>query len=498
MTTERPDGLPPHGRPAPRLPPGRLARRRRWWPWLLLVLLLLGTLAALYSAYTRVGRTPAEIVDYLRRRMMGHPSVEMLVDPVLSVALRVLDEPDPRQPLPPFVVPPPPGGARLAVAALAASAPVDATPGAEAPIVQGAIWRVGPTRSMKRISLAARLARDGDTIEIDPGDYIADVAAWERDRLTIRGTGPGVRLIADGNHAEGKAIWVVRGGRVLIENITFVGATVPDGNGAGVRLESGQLTVRNCLFHGNESGLLTSNDAQATLTIEDSEFAYNGSGDGLTHGLYVGQIRRLSVRGSWFHHGNVGHLIKSRAVENEIAYNRLADGSGGRSSYELEFPSGGIARVVGNLIEQSADTRNSVMVIYGAEGMSNPVNALYMAHNTLLNNRARGGTFVRVFPGAQQVLLRNNVWIGAGRVQIEGVIDDVQNDDNAFADFDALVDPLTGDWRVRAAERGALSLAGRAPLPDALQPRFEYRAPRGLKALGAPPSVIGAVQSRPD
>lgn len=41
-----------------------------------------------------------------------------------------------------------------------------------------------------------------------------------------------------------------------------------------------------------------------------------------------------------------------------VLYNRLADGHGGRASYELEFPSGGTAVAMGNLIQQSATTDN--------------------------------------------------------------------------------------------------------------------------------------------
>jgi hypothetical protein len=47
-------------------------------------------------------------------------------------------------------------------------------------------------------------------------------------------------LHADGLHAEGKALVVVRGGRrPRVENIEFRGARVPHGNGAGIRFERG-------------------------------------------------------------------------------------------------------------------------------------------------------------------------------------------------------------------------------------------------------------------
>src|SRR6185295_15404743 len=54
---------------------------------------------------------------------------------------------------------------------------------------------VGPTREIRRIGEAARAARDGDVIEVDAGDYIADVAVWPQKRITIRGTAGRPRLI---------------------------------------------------------------------------------------------------------------------------------------------------------------------------------------------------------------------------------------------------------------------------------------------------------------
>lgn len=469
---------------------GRRSGRSRWRLLAVLGLLLLAVSATvLTAAYQQLGRTPAEIVGYLRKRLIGHPTLEMLAEPVLTTALDWLDEPDPRAPQPPFQVPPPPGGPmRLA----APASPVAETRPAADP---AGVLRVGPGRSLTRIAMAARLARDGDTIEIDPGDYVADVAVWTRNNLTLRGTGPRVRLFAAGAHAEGKAIWVVRGGKVLVENIDFIGARVPDGNGAGIRLESGQLTVRNCLFHGNQNGIMTSGDARSSLVVEGSEFGYNGAGDGLTHGLYAGHIRSLSVSGSHFHHANGGHLIKSRALESHIAYNRLSDEAGGRASYELEFPNGGMARVIGNILQQTAETRNSVMLSYGAEGLANPVNALFMVHNTLVNDRALGGSFVRVWPGTQQVLVRHNLWIGPGRIHIASADDAFQVDDNARGDWSDLAQPSREDYRIRSSSRARLSLPADARLGDELQPRAEYQHPHRMQPLAAAATLMGAVQT---
>lgn len=277
---------------------------------------------------------------------------------------------------------------------------------------------VGYQEKITTITEAAKLARDGEIIEIRPGDYRGQPVVWTQNNLVIRGTGPRPVMIADGKSAEGKAIWVVRGGDVRIENIEFRGARVPSGNGAGIRFERGHLVVHRCAFIDNEMGMLTANFPEMSLEVSDSEFAAAPHHKGLLHHLlYVGAIGRFSLSGSRFEQGYLGHLVKSRARENHVRYNLLVDGAGGRASYELEFPNGGIAYVVGNVIGQSSGTDNPVLVSYGAEGPSWPENDLFLAHNTLLNDLP-GGTFLKVwtekFPNGIETWVINNLTVGYG------------------------------------------------------------------------------------
>ncbi len=279
---------------------------------------------------------------------------------------------------------------------------------------------VGPGEKITSLSDAARQARDGEVIEIRPGTYRGQPAVWTQDKLIIRGAAERPVMLADGKSAEGKAIWVVRGGRVQIENVEFRGARVPSLNGAGIRFEKGHLVVRNSAFFDNEMGLLTANHADMSLEVVDSEFgdAPHTQGD-LHHLLYVGAIARFSLRGSRFANGYLGHLVKSRARENHILYNMLVDGAGGKASYELEFPNGGVAYVIGNTIGQSAGTDNPKMLSFGAEGGRWPENALYMAHNTLIND-FHAGSFVHVWldklAGDVEVWLLNNLLVGNGEL----------------------------------------------------------------------------------
>jgi hypothetical protein len=278
---------------------------------------------------------------------------------------------------------------------------------------------VGPAGQPAAFLQALARAQDGDVIELLPGEYRGVVAVIPHKRLTIRGAGERPVLVADGKVAAGKAIFVVSDGDVTIENLEFRGARAPDGNGAGIRFEKGKLHVRRCAFFDNENGLLTANFNDAELEIVDSEFARAPHREGsLPHLLYVGRIAKVTIRGSRFHRGFEGHLIKSRARESVITYNMIRDSGEGEASYEIDLPSGGVATILGNVIGQSPKSQNPVIVAYGAEGPAWDRNALYLSHNTLISEGWTPGWFLRVFrdhtPNIDEVVAVNNLIVGAG------------------------------------------------------------------------------------
>jgi hypothetical protein len=387
----------------------------------------------------------------------------------------------------------------------------------------GRIIQVGGNSQIRTIAEAAALAEDGDTVVIAPGEYYGDVASWRQDRLTIRaGAGGRVKLIAAGSHAAGKGIWVIGGGRVTVEDIDFVGARVPDRNGAGIRFEKGHLVVKRCSFKDGENGILTAGDPTATLEIENSEFGNNGDGSGSTHNLYVGDIGMLKVTGSYFHHARQGHLLKSRARENLIFYNRLTDEVGGQASYELEFPNGGMAYVVGNIIEQSATTDNSTVISFGAEGYRSPLNALYLASTTIVDDRPQGGIMLKVADGDRQVHAVNNLLVGQGRIdggQVKGWRDRLRDlakaayyqdskllwtktgidgrfVNNFNVDWTAFALPVRHDYRLLQKS----GLDGKFVLPEevkgiSLVPKGEYVHPAKWRMLDMKPTMPGGLQT---
>ena len=366
------------------------------------------------------------------------------------------------------------------------------------PLPSGAaadVLRVGAKRELKRPSDAARVARDGDVIEIDAGIYDADAAVWRQHRLTIRGVGGRAHLRAQGAHAEGKGIWVIKGNDTTIESVEFSGAKVPDNNGAGIRLEGAGLTVRDCYFHNNENGILTGVNPASDIVIEHSEFAYNGFGDGQTHNLYIGNVRTFTLRFSYVHHAIVGHNVKSRAQRNYITYNRIVDENDGRSSYAVEFPNGGLAFVIGNAIQQGPATENPAIVSYGAEGLKYPQNELYFVNNTVVNDRPAGARFLVIRDGTDVARIVNNVFAGRGDV-LTGPAEMRNNIGVAKTDF---VDPAGFDYRLKAGS----SAIGRGIDPGSasgvdLRPTAEYAHRAGNRPRSNTGKLdLGAFEYRP-
>lgn len=387
-----------------------------------------------------------------------------------------------------------PGMLRLALVSLIALAGGAVWAVSNGSATEPRVIRVGEKREIHSIAAAAAVAKDGDVIEVDAGTYTRDVAVWKQNNLSLRAVGGRARLLAGGAAAEDKAIWVVRGGAISVEGFDFEGAKVRDRNGAGIRLEKGKLKVRDCRFTNNENGLLTGGDGVSTLDIENSEFGNNGAGDGLTHNLYVGAIARLSVTGSYFHHARVGHLLKSRALFNLIRYNRLTDEIGGQASYELEFPSGGQAYVIGNVIQQSSTTENPNIISFGAEGYSAPKSELYLVNNTLVDLRPKNGVFLKVAPGKAKVVAINNLLLGEGKLESAGP-GDYQNNYNV--DFDEFVRAIREDFRLVPTSKliGKATLPGQVDIVE-LKPGAEYFHPRSSRPLSAPQALNpGAMQS---
>jgi tetratricopeptide (TPR) repeat protein len=289
------------------------------------------------------------------------------------------------------------------------------------------VLQVGPDRDLKTIAAAAELARDGDIVEIYPGTYPGDVALWPQNNLIVRGVDERPLVTADGKSVQRRDVWLFTGNDVVVENVEISGARSPWENGAGIRHIGSGLTLRHVFLHDNENGVLTSNRYPDTneILIEYSEFADNGDNKGLAHNMYIGRSKRFELRYSYSHGSQGGHLVKSRAKENLITYNRLTDEEGGRSSYIIDIPEAGIASIVGNVIAQGAATLNHGMISYAGESDKHPDNRLAIVNNSIYN-RGFEGVVVRNHRDLDVVLV-NNLLGGAPAVTTDSVIELINN-----------------------------------------------------------------------
>ncbi len=247
---------------------------------------------------------------------------------------------------------------------------------------------------------AGAAAQDGDTVVIEADEYKNSgiVTTWSQNNLTIKGVNGLAHMNAEGVAiSNGKAIWVIRGDNVTVENIEFSNAAVPDKNGAGIRYEgTGSLTVRKSYFHDNEMGILTGNKGTEDITLESCEFHDHGkSNGGFSHNIYIGEGAKFTMIYSYSHDAYEGHNVKSRADENYILYNRIFDlnehSNDMPSSYLIDLPEGGLSYIIGNELHQSDKTpSNSTAISYGREQRDNPIQTLYFINNTIVNDRNNG------------------------------------------------------------------------------------------------------------
>ncbi|NOQ13410.1 MAG: right-handed parallel beta-helix repeat-containing protein [Methyloprofundus sp.] len=358
------------------------------------------------------------------------------------------------------------------------------------------IYRVGPSFMYNTPSDIAGVVREGSIVEIEAGVYFEDVAVWRQSNITLRGIGGRVHLQANGRAAEGKAIWVMKGNNIVIENIEFSGAKVASRNGAGIRMEGSNLTLRHCHFHDNEMGVLTGKNLSSEIIIENSEFNNNTVNykqhKRLGHNIYIGEIAKFTLKGSYIHDAETGHNVKSRARENYILYNRITDEKFG-SSYLVDLPNGGDAFIIGNLFHQNSVNDNYTLVSFSAErNKDKNSSSLYVGNNTFVNS-AQDSLFI-MNHSAGLTTVMNNLFVGSGNI-IKGVERHSNNTQLLEADFINIFDY---DYRLKQAMQEVVNqgiVPGVANNGFSLTPKYQYVHPAAVELRPDDGSIdIGAYE----
>jgi hypothetical protein len=241
------------------------------------------------------------------------------------------------------------------------------------------------------------------TIVIAPGRY-RQCAVQEAGWIAYVAQRPG-SVVLEGTACEDKAALVLRGRAARVQGLVFSNLRVVDGNGAGIRLERGDLIVADSQFRDSESGILSGNDPSASLLVERSTFSGLGRCDrelDCAHSIYIGNYGRLTIRRSRFERGTGGHYVKSRSARAEIIDSSFDDTAGRGTNYMIDLPAGATGLIARNIFVQGRDKENySAFIAVGAEERQHSSDGLAIAGNQafLAPGMRRPAAFVADFSG---------------------------------------------------------------------------------------------------
>ncbi|MGD9665011.1 MAG: right-handed parallel beta-helix repeat-containing protein [Novosphingobium sp.] len=254
--------------------------------------------------------------------------------------------------------------ARVVIATLCASIAIPASSlNAEAARTPYSVTETG--KSYRSLQGAVNAIGNGQgTIVIAPGRYV-DCAVQEGGSVRYLAGEPG-QVIFERHACEDKAALVLRGYNAEVSGIVFQNIESSDGNGAGIRLEKGNLTVTQSWFKDSQQGILSGNDLTGRIIIDKSTFtrlgtcAYSG---GCAHSIYIGNYGLLRVTRSRFEIGRGGHYVKARAPRVEIASSSFDDSQGKWSNYMIDLPEGATGQITNNVFVQGPHHENHTAFI---------------------------------------------------------------------------------------------------------------------------------------
>lgn len=328
---------------------------------------------------------------------------------------------------PPVVVPPAVVGASSDIGLYAVGAPVYAA--------GSRVLTVGANKQFQTIAAAVNSSQDGDVVLVDAGTYKNDFATVNS-KISLLAVGGRVDMVATVPPPNWKGLLTVETD-LRVEGFTFEGVHIPDEyghNGAGIRLDGGNLVLVNDEFDNNQDGLLANAGAKMSVTIDHSVFNDNGGNDGNgagnIHNVYIGDIASVTVTNSIFENAQVGHEFKSRAVSNTLTNNKFISGVGiGTGSYDIDLPNGGKAVLTDNTIIKGPNAENPFMVHFGGEGIPYAGSSLTLSGNLFQNTKSNG--FGVLNQTSVTAAISGNVFDGLGANSI------VQGPAKVSGNFDA-------------------------------------------------------------
>ncbi len=259
------------------------------------------------------------------------------------------------------------------------------------------------------------------TIMIAPGRY-RECAVQEAGSVSFLAREAGTAIF-DGVTCEGKAALVLRGRSADIFGLVFQNMAVPDYNGAGIRLEHGNLVISQSWFRDSQQGILTGDDEDGSLIIDRSTFSGLGNCEdrsGCAHSLYVGYYGQLRVTNSRFERGTGGHYVKSRAPMVQIASSSFDDAAGFETNYMIDLSVGASGQISNNWFVQGESKQNySAFIAVSPEARHHDETGLVVAGNTarFAPGVRRNSTFVADWSGQVSQISGNQIGSGIERYE---------------------------------------------------------------------------------
>lgn len=288
-----------------------------------------------------------------------------------------------------------PSAAVITVPAASPAAPAPQAPPPAAAAPDGLKMNVSLCASgcdAMKFSDAVAMLGEGGTLTVEPGTYFDCIVIKKSMKLVGKIAQDGSRAHLKKIACSGKGAIDLEAPDVMVQGLEISEITVPDENGACIRIgpTSQTVLVRDIICLRSEIGILGGpNNDNGELTIEDSyvegyEPIKGYERSKLAHGVYITSGARATLRNVTIKSTNNGHLLKIGAKTSLIENSVLA-ALGGNSGVAIDSYGGGKITIRNSVIQLGPNTQN---------------------HN-FLNYATESG---RIIPGAAHEILIENNW----------------------------------------------------------------------------------------
>lgn len=266
------------------------------------------------------------------------------------------------------------------------------------------------------LSSAVKSLQDGDTLWVAAGTYQTPIVI-RKNNITIKGNG---HVVFEKAAAHGKGFILSQGDNLTVENIECRYISVRDGNGACIRQEGKNLTLKHVYFHNSQEGVLETSREVGFVKIYDSRFERLGF-NGQAHGIYTNKAEVYIYQSLFVAAKNEGHGIKVRGAKLFIDSSIIASLSSDDSRL-IDMSNGGELTVKNSILEQGPKSKNGQMIGFGLEGMAYKNNSVSLIDNIIYLDRI-GVNKLLALPSASELAITvvqdNNVVIGDGGIENE-------------------------------------------------------------------------------